>query len=749
VEKDFHARWSRVVARAAAPAGALLACAALAGPAAAHGPSKAPRAQGETATKAERRLLNVETQLLGTRHAREHAMQRKLSGRKRKLKPRRLLQAGTPAEVGRWNAPFKIPLMAIHAAMLPTGKVLWYGYYERNFVGTGERYGGTAWTWDPATGATNKVDPPSWVDPVDGQTKVANVFCSSASFLGDGQLLVAGGNLEYPNNAAGTYYKGLNKLFTFDPYTETWVEQPNLARGRWYPSQVLMPDGRVAILSGYDELGTKKVTKELEVFTPAAQRGGRGTVQTVARLDATNETSAVPPIPSLYPHLFTMPSGRVLSAGPHPWDSWFMNSVTPFSWSDARNPMIRYAGTGVLEPTESPAGTPRVSLIGGYNDKPALETRATSEWFDETQPAAGWTAGSAMQVGRAHHNTVLLPDRTMVTIGGGKGDVGGDLWQFDAGQLNAELYDPVSRTWKLGPPQQEGRTYHSTAVLLPDGRVVSAGDDVNGGKTSDTAEIYEPPYLHKGVARPRLTNAPASVRWGASFTAETPDAVTKAVLIAPSVVTHSVDMNQRYVQLAVTQRADRRGVDLLAPPNPNVAPPGPYMLFLLNAQGVPSVARFVILNASGTAAALPPGAAPPPGGGAGGNSGGGGTSSGKKKFKRTLGSFENKRLVGWRTRGRVRAARPGYKSRYAMRLIGSRARASKTIKGLKAGRYKLTYWLRGRVASKAGGKTLKVSARKWKRVTQTARVRKGRVTVTFTGRGRSVARVDDVVLRAT
>ena len=106
-----------------------------------------------------------------------------------------------------------------------------------------------------------------------------------------------------------------------------------------------------------------------------------------------------------------------------------------------------------------------------------------------------------MKVGRGHHNTVLLPDGSMVTVGGGVGIRNGDQWQADAAQRQVDLRDPATGAWRLGAAQAESRAYHSTALLLPDGRVVSAGDDVNGGTDKDTAEIYEPPYLFKG-ARP-------------------------------------------------------------------------------------------------------------------------------------------------------------------------------------------------------------------------------------------------------
>ncbi len=202
-----------------------------------------------------------------------------------------------------------------------------------------------------------------------------------------------------------------------------------------------------------------------------------------------------------------------------------------------------------------------------------------------------------MQVGRGHHNTVLLPDGSMVTVGGGVGaDGNGDQWAGDRRtDAKSSSGTPQPATGRLGPSQAETRAYHSTALLLPDGRVISAGDDVNGGTDRDTAEIYEPPYLFKG---PRPTIAHGADQRQArdhSFDVGTPDTnVTRATLVAPGATTHANDMNQRYIPLTVAQRPG--GVTLTAPATADVATPGYYMLFLLNDQGVPSVAKFVRLG---------------------------------------------------------------------------------------------------------------------------------------------------------
>jgi hypothetical protein len=200
----------------------------------------------------------------------------------------------------------------------------------------------------------------------------------------------------------------------------------------------------------------------------------------------------------------------------------------------------------------------------------------------------------------------------MVEVGGGSGfQLGGDpeigaaggyVTYADGRARQIEVYDPDSDRWLLGPAQQEDRTYHSTAVLLADGRVFSAGDDHNplesGGAFSltDNGEIYSPPYLFRGP-RPVIDSAPQSVRWGDDFGVRSDSAgLERAVLMAPGAATHAFDMNQRHVELELLDRAKGRGLNVAAPPSDAVAPPGYYMLFLLDDAGVPSVASWVRLD---------------------------------------------------------------------------------------------------------------------------------------------------------
>lgn len=517
------------------------------------------------AASSEARLRAAETRALGAEHAAAHAASRRAAGAEEggRSSGRALARAAAlPSEEGRWRAPVPIPSVAIHSVLLRNGKVLYYDTEGRS------ANSGDARVFDPATRTTQQVRPPV----VNG--KPINLYCGSQTVLPDGRVLLMGGTLAYGP------FRGLKTVFTFDPVSMSWARHGDMRHGRWYPTQVQLPDGRVVVIDGTDENAGRN--SDIEVFdyrtnktTFVASRGGTGNA----------------PTGGLYPHMFTMKSGRSLVAGPNSTDSWFFTLTgSTFSWADAANPRnLRRTGAAVLLPGDS-SGATKVMAIGGGGSAGVLRS---TEVFDESSNS--WTTGPSMNVARGHANVVLLPDRSMVAVGGGS--YAGSSTPYNAGpeHRNVELFDPTTSSWRLGPAQAERRAYHSTAILLADGTVMSAGDD-GGESSSDTVEIYEPPYLNKGGSRPSITNAPSSVGYGGSLPVSTSGGGTTAVLVAPGATTHTVDMQQRVVPLRSTARGDGSGLDGVAPSSAKVAPAGYYMLFALDARGVPSVAKWVKLG---------------------------------------------------------------------------------------------------------------------------------------------------------
>lgn len=211
----------------------------------------------------------------------------------------------------------------------------------------------------------------------------------------------------------------------------------------------------------------------------------------------------------------------------------------------------------------------------------------TAEIIDYSDATPSWTYTNPMHFARKHFYGLILPDGKVFVASGG-------LNEFTP-VFTAEMFDPATETWTImDSARSDFRLYHSSSVLLPDGRAMWLGGQVPDDVF--TAEIYSPGYLFKGP-RPTITSTVSSVQYGSPFSIVTPDAtdITSVVFIRPSATTHSRNMTQRYVQISFAQGVPGT-LDATAPSNPNVAPPGYYMLFVLNSNGVPSVAEFVHLT---------------------------------------------------------------------------------------------------------------------------------------------------------
>ncbi|HXJ73084.1 MAG TPA: galactose oxidase-like domain-containing protein, partial [Candidatus Dormibacteraeota bacterium] len=201
-------------------------------------------------------------------------------------------------------------------------------------------------------------------------------------------------------------------------------------------------------------------------------------------------------------------------------------------------------------------------------------------------------------------NATILPNGKVLALGGSLNDE-------DAGtaSLNADLYDPATNTFASAGQNAAARLYHSNSLLLPDGTVLLIGGNPSRGAYEQSIEIYTPPYLFNSdgspATRPSITGVPSTgIGYGAAFQVQTPDAanISSVVLVRPGAPTHAFDMEQRLVGLSFT--AGSGLLNVVTPPNGNIAPPGFYMLFLLNSAGVPSIARFVQLTP--TPADIPP-----------------------------------------------------------------------------------------------------------------------------------------------
>jgi|tagenome__1003787_1003787.scaffolds.fasta_scaffold20919375_1 hypothetical protein len=444
-----------------------------------------------------------------------------------------------PSTTGSWSAPFTPAgptsrVIGVHSVLLHTGKVLLFGR-QNPTVG---------YVYDPATGTTVETDPP------------ANIECAAVVPLVDGRILAVGGIA--PGNV------GIKNILLFNPVTLTWTAQPSSPLGRYYPTATRLADDRVVISGGTTVTGAPNDT--VEVYTPPPAGSSVGTLTRVA-----DHHSAI------YPKQYLLPDGKVLEVlGSR---ANLLNPAT-WTWTPLPSPSGHGAGQTVALLPGSPSGSTKVIVAGGLSTSAV----AKAETFDESTPTVTWQPAAPLPQARAHMAAAWTPDGKLIGVGGNS------MGLFDGAVRTALSYDPVANSWTTLAPQAERRAYHSTAVLLPDGRVLSAGDTGPGGG-GNTNEIFSPPYLFKG-SRPTITSMPDHVARGTAF-AITSSVGSRAVLMSPGASTHTSDMNGRIIQLS--QTATSSGIRAIGPAN-NVAPNGWYMLFVINSDGVPSIARWVHLD---------------------------------------------------------------------------------------------------------------------------------------------------------
>jgi hypothetical protein len=449
-----------------------------------------------------------------------------------------------PASVGQFSPVMTWPYKCVHANLLPTGKVLWWPSFAN---------GDNATLWDPSTNANTAI------------THVfANIFCAGHAFLPNGQVLVAGGH-------AGTWI-GLPNAYLFNPSDNSWTRLPDMNNRRWYPTNTTLPNGDVLVTSGTIRSGTYNVEPQVWQTATSSWR---------------NLSTAHLALP-FYPFMFVAPNGKVFCAGPSP-TTRYLDVTGTGAWSSVAN--SNYGTRNWASAVLYDDG--KVLIMGGNPCAPYSTTcttypTATAEIIDLNSPTPAWTyTGSMVTGGRKFHNATLLPDGKVLVTGGSRGTESGNA-NSTSPAYECELWDPATGAWTTIASLTKYRGYHATALLLPDGRVLSAGCEY----VQRSAEIYSPPYLFRG-SRPTITLAPTSLGYGQSFFVGTPDAtsISSVTLIANSSVTHGFNMSQRISRPQFSQTTG--GLNVTAPSNSNTTPPGYYMLFILNSNGVPSVATIV------------------------------------------------------------------------------------------------------------------------------------------------------------
>jgi chitodextrinase len=455
---------------------------------------------------------------------------------------------GNPAATGLVSPLTTLPIIVVHSSLLPDSRLL---------LSEGQSLGNDGRTWDVLTNSFSTVPVP------------VNIFCSGHEQMADGRIFVGGGH-------NGGAHIGLPTGNIFDPSNDTWTVAANMSFPRWYPTVTTLPDGRLLVLSGETSCPGCEVLIP-EIYNPSTNAW--------TRLNSASQYF------DYYPHAFTLPNGKVFvsASTEHPNASMVLD-VAAASWSPLGGPAIEGGSSAMYLPGRIIKSGKTVDP-----DETAVPSTAVTYVIDATQAGATWRPVQSMKFARTYHTLTMLPDGTVLATGGGPTTAPTAVSQ---GVLPVEVWNPTSETWTTLASLNVGRLYHSAAMLLPDGRVAvySGGrfDDNNVPTDQYNAEFFSPPYLFKGV-RPLITSAPTTVGFGATFTVQTPDAarIASVALLRFGSVTHSINMAQRYVPLSFTVGSG--SLSVTAPANANIATKGNYMLFLVDTNGVPSIAAPVRL----------------------------------------------------------------------------------------------------------------------------------------------------------
>jgi hypothetical protein len=468
-----------------------------------------------------------------------------------------------PAQVGQWASPTTLPIVPIHTSMLPNGKLLIFDSATNS--ATNPR------VWDPV--ARTFTDVP--------YNNTANLFCAGHTPLADGRILVVGGHVDA--------YVGLKNATIFDPATNTWADVKPMANARWYPTLTRLPDGRMLVVSGSSNCP--------DCLTPGAPHTGIVAAPEIfdpATNNWTTVTGANLRLP-LYPNLYVLPDGRIFAAttAEEAIASRILDLTTKM-WSVVDS-NVREGGSSVMY-------LPGKILKSGkaWNpDYPVASATAETWVIDMNEVSPSWRQVQSMAFPRTQHQLTVLPDGSVLATGGSRNS---DVNDTANAVLAAELWDPLTEAWRTLSSGAVPRLYHSSATLLPDGRVeVSGGGHPPGfGIAEFRSETFSPPYLFKGT-RPTISSAPSQADYGQNFFVATPDgsSIGKVALIPQPTPTHAFNSNSGYVPLTFSQTAG--GLTVTAPSNGNIAPPGMYMMFVINTNGVPSVASWVHVSGAGQA----------------------------------------------------------------------------------------------------------------------------------------------------
>ncbi len=468
---------------------------------------------------------------------------------------------------GSWGDVIEWPEIAVASAQLPDGRILtWSSTKEDSSNGSAEYT--HASIFNP--------DDESFQTPVDNNRH--NNFCPGISLLEDGSIVVSGGGATVDTTSR------------FDIATMSWVAEPDMIFPRWYPTNVTMPDNQV--FSTF----AKGAGESSERFTGSSwvQTTGADMADLLAEQNAVNNAPFGNGSTDMqwYGFMHVAPNGKIAHTGPTETMHWFDpqgNGGVENMGARLPGDQARMFGSAIMYDIGK-------ILVSGGNDQRLSDpssNRAISVDVNGAAPVA--TEISNMTSKRTFHDSVVLPDGKVLVIGGTEA---AKLFSDEGSVFAPEIWDPATDTWTSMTSLWVPRNYHSTALLLKDGRVLSAGGGVCDPCDADhqDGQIFSPPYLFDSngnpAARPSISSAPATTEAGEQLTVSASNGIAKFAMIRLSGTTHSINTDQRYIPLVYSDNGGGNySVDVHA--NPNVMIPGYYWLFAVDANGVPSVGHTI------------------------------------------------------------------------------------------------------------------------------------------------------------
>ncbi len=500
-----------------------------------------------------------------------------------------LINEVSAQSAGSWTSGKNTSTVAIHASILPNGKIFYMagsGYHSSHQGGPYE-----ARVLDPNTGSESNV------------SMSEDLFCAGQAPLPNGNILLAGGTLRYDiatDNCNGKWH-GLKSAYEFNWSNNSLTKIASMKHGRWYPTCVTMPDGNVMVTAGYDEYGDHN--RLVEIYNSSSKtwsirsassggstyKVGASSAGTCSGAGSPSYSGAAPNL-FLYPRMHLMPSGNIVVAGMLDDIRLWNRSTGSWSTLGLSSPSYRHYGTSVLLPlsnTTSEKG--KILIVGGSPTSSDPATRSCQIFDFNTGNPSIRTVGS-LAYGRKYLAPVILPDGRVVVFGG-------------AAQGNnnpryvPEMFNPSTETWTTLSAASVPRVYHQVALLLPDGRVWTAGSTPTRSNWELRTEFFRPAYY--SATRPSISSSPTVGAYGGSITISTSSAssISRATLVKCPDTTHHYDSNMRHIALAVRSRTSS-SVTVAAPLNANLAPPGYYYIHVINSSGIPSAARIIRIPGS-------------------------------------------------------------------------------------------------------------------------------------------------------